>query len=54
MLRSILSPVGAEFLQQPRREQGVAILAAFALIDPDQHPLRMDVVWLEMDQFRHP
>jgi hypothetical protein len=53
-LRSIEAPVGTEFLQQSRGEQGVAVLAALALIDPDQHPIRVDVARVQMDQFRDP
>ena len=36
-------PVGAEDLQQPRREHDVAILLALALADADDHALAVDV-----------
>jgi len=51
--RAILAPVFAQLLEQPRRQQRVAILAPLALIDANQHPLGMNVLRLEMHQFRH-
>ena len=44
-------PIGAQFLQQSRGEQGVTILVPFALIHADQHPLGMNVTRLQADQF---
>ena len=44
-------PVGAQFGQQPDGEQGVAILAPFALLDTEQHPITFDICELEPDDF---
>jgi hypothetical protein len=44
-------PVGAQFGQQTRGEQGVAILAPFALLDADEHPITFDIRELEPDDF---
>ncbi len=53
-LRPIPAPVGAEFVQEPRGEQGIAVLASLAFIDADQHPLRVNVAKLQPHQFRDP
>ena len=37
-------PVSAEHLQQPGREHDVAILAALALANADDHPLAVDIL----------
>ena len=39
--------------EELRGKHGVAVLASFALFDPDQHPLAVDVVDLEGGDFRH-
>src|SRR5256884_704647 len=36
-----------------RREHDVAVLAALALLDPDHHPLAVDVGNLQQNDFRH-
>jgi hypothetical protein len=36
-----------------RREHDVAVLAALALLDPDHHPLAVDVGNLQENHFRH-
>src|SRR5271166_3140421 len=35
-------PIGAKDLQEPRRQHGVAVLAAFARLDVNQHPRAVD------------
>ena len=35
-------PIGAQDLQQPRRQHRVAILATLAVLDVDQHPFAVD------------
>ncbi len=47
-----LPPPGAQQVQEIRREHDVAVLAALALLDPDQHARRVDVGDLEMDDLR--
>jgi hypothetical protein len=44
-------PVGAQCGQQPDGEQGGAILAPFALLDAEQHPITCDICELEPDDF---
>ena len=39
--------------QELRREHDVAVLAALALLDPDHHPLAVDVGNLQENDFRH-
>ena len=46
-------PVAQEF-EQLRREHRIAILAALALLDADEHALRVDIADLERHDFRHP
>src|SRR6202022_4658639 len=45
-------PPGAQQLEQMRRQHDIAILAALALLDPDQHALAVNVGDLERDHFR--
>jgi hypothetical protein len=45
--RAILAPVSAELRQQPGRQEGVAILAALALLHPETPPLGVEVAELE-------
>ena len=47
-------PVLAEQGQQPRREHHVAVLAALALADADDHPLAVDVVDAQGDDLGDP
>jgi hypothetical protein len=44
-------PPGAQQLEQMRRQDHIAILAAFTLLDPDQHALAINVGNLERDHF---
>ena len=46
---SALAPPVAQQFEQLRRQHGVAILAALALLDPQQHALGVDVADLERD-----
>ena len=39
--------------QELRREHDVTVLAALALLDPDYHPLAIDVGNLQEDHFRY-
>ncbi len=48
-LRMGHAPPGAQALQQHRREHGVAILAALALLDAQRHALAVDVADLQAD-----
>ena len=41
------SPIDAKFLQQLRAEHDIAVLAALALLDMDNHPLAVDVTDLQ-------
>jgi len=45
MLRPGEPPIGAQDLQELRREHDVAVLAALALLDPDHHPPAINVAW---------
>jgi hypothetical protein len=36
------APIGAQDLQQLRRQHDVTVLAALAVLDPDQHPATVD------------
>ena len=44
-------PPGAQPLEQHRREHGVAILVALALLDAQGHALAVDVTDLQRDHF---
>src|SRR5271156_3670659 len=44
-----LPPPLTQQFEQPRRQHGVAILAALALLDPQQHALGVDVADVERD-----
>ena len=46
---SALPPPGAQQLKQLRRQHGIAVLAALALLDPQQHALGVDVADPERD-----
>ena len=46
-----LPPPGAQQFEQLRRQHGVAVLAALALLDPQQHALGVDIADLERDNF---
>jgi hypothetical protein len=46
-------PVAAQNPQQLRREHDVTVLAALALLDPDHHPLAVDVRDLQQNYLRH-
>src|SRR5262249_40975661 len=50
-LRSALPPPRAQHFEQPWREHGVAVLAALALLDPDQHALAVNVRDRQGDHF---
>ena len=47
-------PVGAENVEEPRRQHGVAVLAAFAILDVDQHTLAVDRRDLQARHFADP
>src|SRR5580658_701052 len=51
-LASKTPPVDAQFLEQLRAEHDVAVLAALALVDMDNHPLAVDVADLQVGRFR--
>jgi len=53
-LRTSRPPVRAQFLQQPRRQHHVAVLAALALIDPKHHALAVDVGDLQVRGLGYP
>jgi hypothetical protein len=44
-------PGGAQFGQQTGRQQGVAVLTAFALIDAEQHAVTCDVAAAQAHDF---
>src|SRR5207237_604391 len=46
-----LPPPGAQQREQLRRQHGMAVFAALALLDPQQHALGVDVADLECDDF---
>ena len=46
-------PVGAELSQQAGRQQGIAILAAFPLLNTEQHALTFDIRELQPHDFTH-
>ena len=48
-----LAPPQPQESEQLGREHGIAVLASLALLDPDQHPLAVDVVGLEVRHLRH-
>ena len=52
-LRPSQPPICAQNPQQLRREHDVAVLAALALLDPDHHPLAVNVSDLEKNDFRY-
>jgi hypothetical protein len=45
-LGTVNTPIGAQFLQQSRRKQGVAVLVSLALIDADEHPFGVNITRL--------
>lgn len=49
-----LAPLQTQQVQKMRGEHGVAILAALALLDADQHARTVDIVNLEMRDLRDP
>ena len=51
-LRPSQPPIAAQNPQQLRREHDVTVLAALALLDPDHHPLAVDVGDLQENHFR--
>src|SRR5271166_1201338 len=53
LLRMCGLPVGAQNLKELRRQHHVPILAALALIDPDDHPLAIDSAGLQTNSFRY-
>src|SRR6478736_6336790 len=52
VLRSGETPVAAQDRQQLRRQHHVTVLAALAVLNPDHHPLTVDVGNLEESHFR--
>src|SRR3974390_3545732 len=53
-LRPSLPPPGAQHFEQLRREHGVPVLAALALLDPDQHAFAVEVTDLQCSHFGGP
>src|SRR5271155_5423760 len=53
LLRMCGLPVGTQNLQELRRQHYVAILAALALVDPDDHPLAIDCAGIQPNSFRY-
>src|SRR5213594_3784003 len=47
-------PIRAQLLQQPRREQRVAILSPFALLHPKLHPRAVNMAELQMTSLVEP
>lgn len=47
LARLYQAPVAAQDRQQLRRQHGVTVLAAFALLDPDHHPTAVDIADLQ-------
>jgi hypothetical protein len=47
-------PVGAENIEEPRRQHSVAVLAALAVLDVDQHALAVDRPDLQARDFADP
>ena len=45
-------PPGSQQIEQMRGQHDIAILAAFALLDPDHHALTVDVGCLQRHHFR--
>src|SRR5258705_2223849 len=45
-------PPGPQQTEQMRGQHDIAILAAFALLDPDHHALAFDVAYLQRHHFR--
>src|SRR5665647_3472826 len=45
-------PPGPQQIEQMRGQHNIAILAAFALLDPDHHALTVDVGYLQRHDFR--
>ena len=54
MRRSCFPPVGAQHDEQLRRQHDVAVAAALALFDPDQHAAAIDIGEFQAYHFRHP
>lgn len=48
-----LAPPHPERLEQSRREHVIAVLASLALLDADQHAGAVDIIDLEVRDFRH-
>ena len=53
VLRPRQAPIAAQDAEQLRRQHDVAVLAALALLDPDDHPAAVDVGDLQADHLRH-
>src|SRR5436309_1257297 len=45
------APPDAQDSQQPRREQGIAVLLAFPLADAKEHALGIDIAYLQAHHF---
>src|SRR6202795_2946769 len=50
-LRPALPPPRAQHFEQLRRQHGMTVLAALALLDPDQQALAVDIADLQRDHF---
>src|SRR5438552_896429 len=46
-------PVTAKLDEQPLRQKCVAVLPALSLLDPNRHPVAVDIADLEPDHFAH-
>ena len=53
LLRARSLPVAAQDIQQLGREHHIPVLAAFALLDADNHPLAVDGGRLQANGFRN-
>ena len=53
-LRPGVTPVGPHLLQQPWREQRVAILPALALLDPNRHAIGVEIAHAQVHELAHP
>src|SRR3954462_6216815 len=53
MRRSCFPPVGAQYNEELRRQHDVAVAAALALVDPDQHAAAVDIAEFQAHHFRY-
>jgi hypothetical protein len=54
LARLYQAPVAAQDRQELRRQHGITVLAALALLDPDHHPTAVDIADLQPHRLRGP